>query len=299
VPLGDPIANTRLYVLDDALCLVPAGLTGELWLAGEGLARGYRARAALTAERFVPDPFGASPGARMYRTGDIVKVHHDGAIEWIGRRDHQVKLRGHRIEPGEIEAALLRAPGVREAAVVAARTPAGAELRAFVVTDGGALDDRQVRADLESALPAYMVPQRFVGLAALPRSTSGKIDRAALASYVPASPPPRPARAGTAFEQRILAVWRTALGRDDVGLDDNFFDAGGNSLLIAQVHSELQARLGREWPLVRMLEHPTVGALATFLNADTPGDLSPEARRRSASRRSALLQRQSAAVGAR
>ena len=299
VPLGDAIVNTRLYVLDRAEQPVLPGGVGELWIAGSGLARGYDGRRALTAERFRPDPFGGRPGDRMYKTGDRVRIRGDGRCEWRGRFDDQVKIRGHRVEIGEIETALLGVDGVREAAVVADARPDSLELCAFVVLDAQR-SDHELREMLGAILPSHMIPRTFAVLAALPRSASGKIDRGALKQLPRAAaeehaPRLRSTAPRTAVQQRILDVWRVALGRDDIDLHDNFFDAGGHSLLMAQVHAELQASFGREWPLVRMLEYPSAGALARFLEQHpVSGEAAAEVRQRSASRRDALLRRQAA-----
>ncbi len=283
--VGRPMANASLYVLDRAGQPVPAGVPGELCVGGASLARDYLGRPELTAERFVPDPFSGAPGARVYRTGDRVRWTAEGELEFLGRTDHQVKIRGLRIEPGEVEAVLAAHPGVAEA-VVAVRedAPGGAMLAAYLVPAAGegspALVDR-LRAHLREHLPEQMVPAAFVLLDALPLSPNGKIDRAAL---------PAPGRSGgareggaplTGTERALAAVWEELLGVSDVGVGDNFFDLGGHSLLLVQVHSRLEERYPDRVALVDLFTHRTLGALAAHLDRGgapaAPGK--PEARK--------------------
>ncbi|HLL83070.1 MAG TPA: amino acid adenylation domain-containing protein, partial [Longimicrobium sp.] len=235
-PIGRPIVNTRGYVLDAALRPVPIGAWGELYLGGTQLARGYLARPALTAGLFIPDPFSDGPGARLYRTGDRVRWTADGVLEYGGRMDEQIKVRGHRIEPGEIEAALLAHPDVTEAAVVAREeAPGQTRLVAYVAAQAGV---DALREHLRERLPAYMVPSAFVTLERLPLTPNGKVDRRAL---------PAPEYAGSAVhtaprdetEQRIARVWAEVLGVEEVGVEDNFFDLGGDSLLLMRVYTRL------------------------------------------------------------
>ncbi|MET0399319.1 MAG: non-ribosomal peptide synthase/polyketide synthase [Longimicrobiaceae bacterium] len=268
VPIGTPIANTRAYLLDGGLEPVPAGLAGELYLGGEGVARGYLGRAGLTAETFVPDAFGGGPGARMYRTGDRARWRADGTLEYLGRADHQVKLRGFRIELGEVEAALRAQDAVAEAvAVVLERAPGDQLLVGYVVAEGGAAPTpAELRAGLRERLPEHMVPGAFVVLDRLPLTANGKLDRRAL---------PAPERAGggreggapaTPTERAVAAIWEEVLGVSDVGVGDNVFDLGGHSLLLVQVHSRLQARFGGRVELIELFEHRTLGALAAHLD---------------------------------
>ncbi len=239
VPIGRPVANTRAYVLDAQLNPVPAGVPGGLYLAGAGVARGYLGRPELTAERFLPEPFGGAAGARMYRTGDRARWREDGVLEFLGRDDHQVKVRGFRIELGEVEAALAAHPGVREAAAAALADDTGeARLVAYVVEeDEPPPDAPELRAFLRARLPDYMVPSLFVALEALPRTANGKTDRAAL-------PAPEGGRAGveaeyaeprTAVEEALAAVWAETLHVERVGVHDNFFELGGHSILATQL----------------------------------------------------------------
>lgn len=271
VPLGTPISYNRIYVLDRALNLVPQGVPGELYIGGDCVARGYHGRPALTAERFLPDLYSGEPGARMYRTGDIGRWRADGTLEFLGRADQQVKLRGFRIELGEVEAALASCPGVREAvAAVREDVPSDARLVAYVVPAEDTLDPSALRSSVQQRLPEYMVPSIFVVLSEIPRTPNGKVDRRAL----PAPSDDRRASAAfvaprSAIEQQIADVWRRVLRVEQVGVNDNFFDLGGHSLLMVQVHNELQA-LRPGMPLVKLLEHPTVSALAAYLSEE-PG----------------------------
>ncbi len=304
VSIGRPIANTRVYVLDRRLQAVPVGVTGELFIGGAGLARGYLRRPALTAEKFLPDPFGRAPGGRLYRTGDLARFGSDGRLACLGRVDQQTKVRGFRIELGEIEAVLGRHPHVREAAVVA-RTDAGGDPRlvAYVVAkEERAPRGGELRDFLGERLPAFMVPGTFVALAALPLTPNGKLDRKAL-------PVPTGARADLAasyvapetdLEQTIAAIWRQVLGVDKVGIHDNFFDLGGHSLLMAQVQSQLKRRLHEDLPLVTMLEYPTVSALARHLS-EPESALSPARsdRERAALQRAGLWRQSRSAIASR
>ena len=271
VPIGRPIANTRIYLLDKALELVPIGVPGQLYVAGAGLARGYHQRPDLTAERFIPDPFASEPGARMYMTGDLARYLPDGNIEFLGRTDDQVKIRGMRVEPGEVEAALLEHPTVREAAVVAHQTPAtGLTLVAYVAPPPGrTVVVDELRLSLRERLPQHMVPSAFVVLDALPRLPNGKLDRRAL----PAPDSTRPALDFAAprspMERQIAEIWSAALGVEQIGLYDNFFDLGGHSLLAMQVVAKLEATLRvRIQPSDLMVQ--TLGQLAALCEDKLP-----------------------------
>ncbi|SNS45136.1 non-ribosomal peptide synthetase, partial [Actinomadura mexicana] len=261
-PIGGPIANTRAYVLDASLRPVPAGVPGELYLAGEGIARGYLRRPGLTADRFVACPFGG-PGERMYRTGDLVRWDDRGRIEYLGRLDHQVKVRGFRIEPGEIETALSAHPAVTQSVVVARRDDAGdTVLVAYAVSDGA--DPADLKRSLAAVLPDYMVPSAIVVLDAMPLNPNGKLDRAALPAPDLAAPAggraPRDAR-----EVALCAVFAEVLGVERVGIDDNFFDLGGDSLKATRVVSRARAALGADLGVRAVFEAPTVAALAAAL----------------------------------
>ncbi len=266
IPIGRPIANARAYVLDGLLQPVPINVPGELYIGGAGLARGYLNRPELTTERFIRDQFSDDAGARLYKTGDLVRYLPDGNIEFIGRTDDQVKLRGFRIELGEIEAALTRHPAVRETAVVARQdSPADALLVAYVAPAADSkLQPADLRALLQDRLPSYMIPSAFVVLDALPRLPNGKVDRRAL----PAPESARPELANayvaprTPTEEILAGIWAQVLGIERIGIHDNFFDLGGHSLLATQVISRAREAFGIELPLRSLFESPTVAALA-------------------------------------
>jgi amino acid adenylation domain-containing protein len=279
VSIGRPIAETELLVLDDALGSMPVGVPGELYIGGAGLARGYLGRPALTAASFVPDPRPERPGARLYRTGDRARRLADGRLAFLGRRDQQLKVRGFRIEPGEIEAALRRHPGVAAAAVVMSRAAGEGRLVAFVVPahpqDPPAA--ASLRQHLQGLVPDPMLPAGFAFLAELPLTPNGKLDRAALASApVHAALPDAPRAAPrTATEALLVELWRPLLGLAEIGVDDDFFALGGHSLLAAQAVSALRRATGAELPLRALFESPTVAGLAARVDAARP---SPPAR---------------------
>jgi amino acid adenylation domain-containing protein len=287
ISIGGPIANTVLHVLDPNLRPVPIGVRGELHIGGAGLARGYLGRPALTAERFVPDPLSGTPGARLYRTGDLVRRRPDGRLEFHGRVDHQVKVRGHRIELGEVEAAVKRHPAVADAAV-ALRTDAGRgpELAAYVVwKPGAASTPAAVLAAARRTLPDYMVPGTVTALPALPLTPSGKVDRKALPS------PRRPVEAAladgprTREERAVAGIWREVLGTDRVGAGENFFDAGGHSLLMVQVHRRLQEVFTTPVSLVELFGRPTVRDMAGIVAGGGEAAALGRRRERAAARR--------------
>ncbi|MEP6995692.1 MAG: amino acid adenylation domain-containing protein, partial [Acidobacteriota bacterium] len=269
VPIGRPISNTQIYILDGSRQPVPPGVTGEIYVGGHGLARGYRHRPDLTAERFIADPFRRAPGARLFRTGDRGRYRTDGQIEYLGRADHQIKLRGRRIELGEIESALAAHPAVTQAVVTLREDhPGDARLVAYVVSEpeaAGATVDW--RSFLASRLPDFMVPSTFVSLDALPLTPSGKIDRAALPGPGAGRPqlaavfvPPR-----NTVEERIAGVWSDILGAERVGIHDNFFDLGGHSLLAVRLVARLEKEFGRPVALATVFRAPTVAELAEIL----------------------------------
>lgn len=266
VDIGSPIDNTRLYVTDEALSPSPAGAAGELWIGGAGLARGYHGRPALTAERFVPDPFSDTPGQRMYRTGDRVRWR-GGRLEFLGRTDAQLKVRGMRVEPAEIEAALCAIPQITRAAVCQARD-AGAEavLVAYLVVQGDAPPAETLRAELSRRLPASMIPQRFVPLDDMPLTPAGKLDRKRLAARRLAPLEGRgPAPQGE-VEAVLASIWADVLGVSDPGVEQNFFELGGTSLAMGRVHVRAEERLGRTFPLIDFLRYPTIRDLAASLS---------------------------------
>jgi amino acid adenylation domain-containing protein len=271
--IGRPLPGTRVYVVGRRGGPVPLGVAGELWLAGAGLSRGYLGRPALTAEKFVPDPFG-EPGARAYRTGDLVRYRTngpngpDGELEFLGRVDHQVKVRGFRIELGEIEAVLEACPGVRGAAVLVREDTPGSRLLAGYVAGEAGVEDG-LRAWLGSRLPEYMVPSLFVRLDALPLTPNGKVDRRALAGIVPERPAagegddaPR-----TPTEEVVAVIWAQVLGLERVGTGQDFFSLGGHSLLGTQVLSRIRETLGVDLPLSKLFAAPTVARFAREVEA--------------------------------
>jgi amino acid adenylation domain-containing protein len=264
ITVGRPIAQTELHILDARLQPTPPGVPGELHIGGAGLARGYRNRPELTAEKFIADPFSATPGARLYKTGDLARLRAGGEVEVLGRIDHQVKIRGFRIELGEIEARLRAHPAVRETVVVAHEAvPGRKQLVAYLVLRPETAPDPDWRGFLEQTLPAYMIPTFFISLAALPLTPSGKIDRKAL-------PPPQPRTADPArpyaspqgpVETRLAQIWSEILGRDQVGRDDDIFEIGGDSLLIFRIAAHAQEAA---LPLTvrQFFQHRTIAALA-------------------------------------
>ncbi|WP_078535445.1 amino acid adenylation domain-containing protein [Streptomyces pristinaespiralis] len=257
-PIGRPVDHDRVYVLDSALRPVPPGVTGELYLAGAGVARGYLHRPRTTAERFVADPYAPRPGARMYRTGDLGRWNTRGELEFAGRADHQVKIRGFRVEPGEVEAALTAHPRITQAAVLAH----GDRLVAYVVTTADR-DLTGVREHLAARLPDFMVPTAYVRLEALPLTVNGKLDRAAL----PAPDAPAAGRAPRTVREEILCgLFAEVLGTERAGIDDNFFDLGGHSLLATRLISRIRTALGAEITLRDLFEAPTVAGLGERLD---------------------------------
>jgi amino acid adenylation domain-containing protein len=268
VPIGRPIANTQVYVLDRHLEPVPVGVPGELYLGGDGLARGYLRRPALTAERFLPDPFrpasGSEPGGRLYRTGDRARWLAGGTLEFLGRLDDQVKLSGYRIEPGEIETVLVQHPEVRAAAVIAREDwPGDRRLVAYVVPAGRLEAVSELRTFLQQRLPDYMVPSVFVALDQLPLSPNGKIDRRSLPAPQAATPQQgRFIAPRTPAEELLAGLWASVLRLERVSVEDNFFALGGHSLLATQVISRVRTAFGVELPLRALFEDPTVAGLA-------------------------------------
>jgi amino acid adenylation domain-containing protein len=265
VPLGRPITGMRAYVLDDVLRPVPRGIPGEVFLGGLGLADGYLHRPELTAERFVPDPFSGEPGARLYRTGDRARHRPDGLLEFLGRTDHQIKIRGTRIEPGEIETTLEAMPGVGRVVATARGEGTAQRLVAYLEGDGSAPapSEAEMRAELRRRLPEAMVPAAFVTLDALPLNANGKIDRASLPEPgAPAASEAPWVAPRTPTEEAIADTWRSVLRRDRVGALDDFFDLGGDSLLATQVVARLRSTFSIELPLRRFFEGSTVEALA-------------------------------------
>ena len=261
-PVGRPLANTRVYILDEHLQPLPVGVAGELYIAGVGVGDGYWCRPELTAERFLPDPFANSSGAKMYRTGDTARWLADGAVDCLGRRDGQVKIRGFRIELGEIEAVMGAHPDVR-AAAVSVREGA---LLAWCVWRDAAVETSTFRKFLASRLPDYMLPARFTGLASLPMLINGKVDRDALASVAePPQPEPMSDLLRDESERKIAAIWEELLARGPVGPFDDFFESGGHSLLAARAVARINEAFGTRLPVAALFEAPTVATMADFI----------------------------------
>lgn len=279
IPLGQPIANTQLYVLDRWLNLVPPGVAGELYIGGAGLARGYWNQPVLTAERFVPDAWSGIAGARLYRTGDWCRLWADGKLEYLGRRDHQIKLRGYRIELREIEAVLALHPDVRETVVVAYPADSGdTRLVAYLAThDNGATLTDSIRAFMKDRLPGYMLPEAVVVLEALPRTPSGKVDRAALPRAAVSHDRTRVAYAApqTAMQEVLVNLWADVLTIERVGIYDDFFELGGHSLTATRVVSKIREIFTISIPLRMLFEAPTVVGLSErmLLECDQAGRL--------------------------
>jgi amino acid adenylation domain-containing protein len=265
IPIGRPITNTQLYILDQHWMLVPIGVPGELYIGGEGLARGYLEQPALTAEKFVPHPFTREPGARLYKTGDQARYLPDGNIEFLGRIDHQVKIRGFRIELGEIESVLGEHGSVRESVVTVREDPVGEKsLVAYVVPMRAGLAIGELRSFLRAKLPEYMIPSTFVFLEKLPLTTNGKVDRKNLPmpDLSERSPEGSYLAPRTAVEEVVADIWAEALNVSRIGVRDNFFELGGHSLKATRVNSRLCTIFKMELPLRMLFEHPTVESLA-------------------------------------
>jgi len=263
------VSNSQVYVLDGHLRPVAVGVAGELYIGGEGLARGYLARPELTAERFLPDPWGGEGGARIYRTGDLARFLADGQLEFLGRRDHQVKIRGYRIELGEVEAALQQQGAIAEAVVVVwGEEPGERRLVAYLVAEQKSVPTvGELRRFLKGRLPEYMLPSAFVTLEALPRTPNGKVDRRALPA-VEASrlglagvfAPPR-----TVTEEMLAVLWAQVLQVERVGVHDSFFELGGHSLLATRLMRQVEETFHVALPLVALFAEPTVAHLASVI----------------------------------
>jgi amino acid adenylation domain-containing protein len=271
ISLGAPIANTEVHVLDANGQPVPFGVAGELFIGGKGLARGYLQRADLTAERFVPNPLSTDCGRRLYRTGDRARRHADGTLEFLGRTDHQVKLRGFRIDPAEVERAIAAEPLVQQCVVTTREDGRGDNvLVAYVVGDRSG--EQSLRDRIAMTLPSYMVPAFVVFLPALPLTPNGKLDRKALPMlFLPETRTAGPAAASDGLERTIAEIWRDVLQLERVGATDNFFDIGGHSLLLNLVRARLVKVIGRDIPIVDLFRLPTIGSLAQFLAGGREG----------------------------
>jgi amino acid adenylation domain-containing protein len=291
-PIGRPLAGTRAYVLDRRLQPMAVGVPGELYIGGQSLARGYFNRPGLTAERFAPDPFGETPGARLYRTGDLARWRPDGALELVGRTDHQVKIRGFRVEPGEVEAALLRHPAVREAAAVAREnTPGERRLAAYCVAVAGKRPTpAELRRWLKQELPEYMVPSTLSVLEALPLSPNGKVDRRALSllETIPAEPEISAAGPRTAVEETLARLTAAVLGVDSIGFHDDLFERGVDSIVIIQIVSRAR-QAGLRLDPGQIFRHPNIAELAAMIDAANPAVMGTDDAAPAATRPGSLL----------
>jgi amino acid adenylation domain-containing protein len=280
VPIGRPIANIQIYILDAQLQPAPLGVAGELHIGGIGLARGYLNRPQLTAERFIPDPFRSEPGARLYKTGDLARYLPGGEIEYLGRLDHQVKIRGFRIELGEIEAAIRQLPGIIETVVVAREdTPGDQRLAAYVVlAKPDSLNADQLRESLRKDLPEHMIPAAFVPLAELPLTTSGKMDRLALPPPNYQSTPPSQGQAepNTQTEKAMATIWAEVLQLNKIGIHDNFFQLGGHSLLAVRLFAQISRTFGKTISMNTLFQTPTIAELSRLI--DSKADAVPKNR---------------------
>jgi len=274
VPIGKPVANTQLYVLDEDLGPVPVGVSGELYIGGVQLARGYLNKEELTARSFIANPLPGTPGRRLYKTGDVARHLPDGNIEYLGRRDHQVKIRGFRIELGEIESRLLSHPEV-QACVVLAREDLPGDKRLvayYVVREGQAVEVEALRTYLRGSLPEHMLPSAFVVLQALPLTPNGKVDRKALPSPEGSALPVKSYEAPQGqIEERLAGIWRELLYVERVGRQDNFFESGGHSLLATSVMSQVRHAFEVDLPLRTLFEQPTLSALAAVIASAVHG----------------------------
>jgi amino acid adenylation domain-containing protein len=270
VPIGRPISNTQVYLLDRQLRPVPVGVAGELCIAGDGLARGYNNRPDLTAERFTPDPFSEVPGSRLYHTGDLARYLADGQIDFIGRRDFQVKVRGYRIELEEVEAALSSHPSIRQCVVTVRSDGTDKQLVAYVLDEAQTLKAADMRSFLRGKLPEYMVPTQFISLDAFPLTPNGKIDRQALSTFDFMTPETYEDYAAprTPVEELLAGIWSEVLDVRLVGIRDNFFDLGGHSLRAAQMVSRVRDVFQKALPIRVLFENPTIEALAAFIESE-------------------------------
>lgn len=272
IPIGKPVANTRVYILDQAMNPVPAGEIGELYAGGDGLARGYLNASDANSSRFLSDPFDDQPKQRIYRTGDLARWRSDGSIEFLGRVDDQVKILGHRIEPAEIESVILGHGQVKQACVVARTENESKRLIAYFVPASSAVTPEELRNFIASQLPQHMIPAFFVALSFLPLSPNGKVDRAALADLDVASKPVSASKRipENELERTLVQLWQRILKVPEVGLDQNFFDLGGDSLLLVAVHSNLQKTLQEQISLTDLFEFSTIRKLAQHLGRTEP-----------------------------
>jgi amino acid adenylation domain-containing protein len=294
IPIGRPIANTSIYILDQRQRMVPVGASGELYIGGQGVTRGYWNRPELTAERFISNPFSDNPQDRLYRTGDLARYRDDTTIEFLGRIDHQVKIRGFRIELGEIESVLGSHHGVQEIVVTSSETPMGhQQLVAYVVsTTRGRTHEKEILIYARQKLPDYMIPAALVYVDSLPVTPNGKVDRKALAALAPTRKFAEANHLGssTDLETTISQVWRDALGIDTIGLNDNFFDLGANSLIVAEAAAALKGTCKFDVRLTDLFAYPSISALAAYLSRGSDSqNVALSGSKRGALRQKALL----------
>jgi acyl-coenzyme A synthetase/AMP-(fatty) acid ligase/acyl carrier protein len=269
VPIGYPVANTQIYVLDQNLSPVPVGVSGELYIGGVQVARGYLNRPDLTAERFIPDPYGKEPGAKLYKSGDLARYRADGAIEYLGRIDFQVKIRGLRIELGEIEATIDGFDEVSRSVVSVWEASSGDKrlIAYYSAKAGRTVDVDRLRHYLENKLPPYMVPQHFIPMETIPLTQSGKADRKALPKLEFSKADARDYKEPAAGAEAVVAnIWRELLGVDRIGVRDNFFDLGGHSLLVLQMVGKLKRHFSKPIAVVDVFQFPTVERLAAYFS---------------------------------
>jgi acyl-coenzyme A synthetase/AMP-(fatty) acid ligase/acyl carrier protein len=269
IPIGRPIANTMIFVLDAYRRPVPVGVVGELYIGGAGVARGYLNRKDLTDQKFIANPFGDSPSKRLYRTGDLVRYRTDGTLEFVGRIDDQIKILGYRVELGEIEAVISRHPNLRESVVdVQKSEEIGNRIVAYVVPGPSGLPPvKELRQWARRKLPGYMVPAVFVTLNEIPRTSNGKLDRNALPPPIKSNAPSdEEERPLSLLEAKLTEVWCEVLGLKHVSVDENFFDLGGNSLLMARILIKLKNIIPQEIPIVLLFQYPTIGSLSNYLS---------------------------------
>jgi acyl-coenzyme A synthetase/AMP-(fatty) acid ligase len=307
IPIGRPMSNVRIYILDQQLQPVPIGVAGELHIGGVAPGRGYLKRPDLTADKFIPDAFSEQGGERLYKTGDLTRYRSDGAIEFLGRLDHQVKIRGMRMELGEVEAALCQHPDVREAVILPYEIAAGNKsLVAYVVSKQEPLPTgEELRNYLRARLPEYMVPAAFVILSELPLLSNGKLNRRALPKPEEFLAAPEAAYSApeSDLEKTLAAIWQQAFNLERVSIHSNFFDLGGNSLLLARVHSKLRAALNRDVQIIDLFKHSTIHSLAKYLSEtegariiSDPGREQADLRKKLMKRRRPLPERAAAGV---
>ena len=300
IPIGRPISNTEVFILDEQCCPVPPGTAGELYTAGDGLARGYLNNPEATNEKFPRNPFAAGSDARMYRTGDLACWRSDGVIEFLGRADNQVKIHGHRIEPGEVEIALAAHEHVKQSCVVSHHGENGSKrLVAYYVSSHSGLKEAELRKFLAGKLPEFMIPALFIAVKSLPLTPNGKVDRSALAAPgIPVRTDAAMGPAATQLEQTIFDVWRKSLDIDQFGVTDNFFDLGGNSLLLVAVHASLEKMLQVALPITVLFEFTTVQSLAHHLAGQISAQPSlSEAQQRAQKQRAAFARQRERRIG--